>query len=67
MVWVDMTAVGTVHVAIEYGVGAERVCVEATGASVAPTVDECVEQLLWKTWSASRAPSRDAAGIGDAR
>jgi hypothetical protein len=53
MVWIDTTDEGHVHVTIEYGLGAQRLCVEATGASVVPTADECVEQLLWKTWSGS--------------
>ena len=48
IVWIDTTEKGGVHMAIEYGVGPERVRADATGASAAPTADECVEQLLWR-------------------
>jgi hypothetical protein len=51
MVWIDTTGAGRVHMSMEYGLGAERVRADATGASAIPTADECVEQLLWGIWS----------------
>ena len=52
MVWIDMRH-RSVRVAIEYGLGRDRFCVEATGAAIGPVADECVEQLRWKLASVS--------------
>jgi hypothetical protein len=58
MVWIDVADDATIRVAIEYGMGRDRVCVEASGTSIAPVADECVERLVRHAASApnSTAP-----------